>query len=418
MNMAPANQEKNASWLNRNILGMGLASLFSDMNHEMATAVLPIFLSSVLGAPAFALGVIEGVADGVSTFFEVWSGWYSDRIGRRKGLAAFGYLVTAISKATFVLATSWWHVLIGRTVGWIGWSIRSPVRDALLTESTGRATVGRAFAFHRTMDTLGAILGPLIATLLLAHVSIRTIFIVSLVPGLLAVASIALLVKEKVRKPEARNPWHSIKRLPPDFLRFLVPVGLFGISNFAPTLLILRAEDLLTPSVGGVAAGVFAVGLYTFSNVIYALVGYPIGVLADTFSKRTILSIGYALFGLLCLGFIFADANKWVLILLFALSGIYTAIVESSQPALASTLIPDDRHGTGFGLMSGVDGLGDFLSSTAMGIIWTVASPNAGFAIAGALALSSAVLLYAMRFPRDRGPQPAAHADAAHKQKI
>ena len=142
-------------WLNRNIAGMGLASLFSDMNHEMATAVLPVFLATVLGAPAFALGVIEGVADGVSTFFEVWSGWYSDRIGRRKGLAAFGYLVTALSKATFAFATNWWHVLAGRTAGWIGWSIRSPVRDALLTESTTDATVGRAFAFHRTMDTLG-----------------------------------------------------------------------------------------------------------------------------------------------------------------------------------------------------------------------------------------------------------------------
>lgn len=385
-------------WLNRNIFGMGLASLFSDMNHEMATAVLPIFLSSVLGAPAFALGVIEGVADGVSTFFEVWSGWYSDRIGKRKGLAALGYFVTAASKASFALATSWWHVLFGRTAGWIGWSIRSPVRDALLTESTTPATVGRAFAFHRTMDTLGAILGPLIATLLLTHVSIRTIFLVSLIPGLCAVCSISLLVKEKAREPDLRNPWRSVKQLPPDFLRFLVPVGVFGISNFAPTLLILRAQDLLAPSLGTVVADTFAVGLYTFSNVIYALVGYPVGMLADKFSKRAILSIGFALFGLLCLGFMFADGSTWLLIVLFAVSGIYTAIIESSQPALASTLIPDDQHGTGFGVMSSVDGLGDFLSSVAMGIVWTAVSPNAGFAAAGALALFSSALLLTLRF--------------------
>lgn len=389
-------------WLNRNILGMGLASLFSDMNHEMATAVLPMFLSSVLGAPAFALGVIEGVADGVSTFFELWSGWYSDRIGKRKGLAALGYFVTAFSKATFALATNWWHVLFGRTAGWIGWSIRSPVRDALLTESTTPATVGRAFAFHRTMDTVGAILGPLIAMLLVARVSLRAIFLVSLIPGLCAFFSIIFLVKERPRQPNFSQPWHSLKALPRDFLKFLIPVGLFGVSNFAPTLLILRAQDLLTPSMGVVMAGAFAVGLYTFSNVVYASVAYPVGALSDRISKRAILSAGFAFFGLLCLGFVFADGQKWTLILLFALSGIYTAIIESSQPALASTLMSEHQHGTGFGLMSAVDGVGDSLSSITMGVLWTAVSPNAGFAAAGILALMSALLLAGMRFQGQR----------------
>ncbi len=386
-------------WLNRNILGMGLASLFSDWNHEMATAILPLFLSTVLGAPAFALGLIEGVADGVSTLFQIWSGWYSDRIGKRKGLAILGYAVTAGAKATFALATSWWQVLFGRTFGWIGWAIRSPVRDALVLESTTPATVGRAFAFHRTLDTIGAILGPLTATLLIAHVSLRTIFVVSLIPGLCAVLAIIFLVKEKPRQPILSRPWESLTALSRDFRKFLLPVGLFGISNFAPTLLILRAQDLLTPSQGALAAGAFAIGLYTFGNVMYALVAYPIGVLADHMSKRVILSTGYALFGLLCLGFIFADEQKWILVLLFALNGIYTAIIESSQPALASTLMQEDQHGAGYGLMSAVDGLGDFLSSITMGLIWTFISPNAGFAAAGILALVSALMLAWMRFP-------------------
>jgi MFS family permease len=390
-------------WLNRNILGMGLASLFSDMNHEMASAILPVFLSSVLGAPAFALGIIEGVADGVSTLFELWAGWYSDRIGKRKGLAALGYFVTAFSKATFALATNWWHVLFGRTAGWIGWSIRSPVRDALLTESTTPATVGRAFAFHRTLDTLGAILGPLIATLLMARVSLRTIFLVSLIPGLCAFFSIVFLVKERPRQPNLSPPWLSLKGLPRDFLKFLIPVGLFGVSNFAPTLFILRAQDLLTPASGAAMAGAFAVGLYTFSHVVYALVAYPIGVLSDRTSKRAILSAGFALFGLLCLGLIFADGQKWLLILLFALNGVYTAIIESSQPALASTLISEHQHGTGFGLMSAVDGVGDFLSSVTMGVLWTVVSPNAGFIAAGTLAIFSAIMLYSLRLPKQEG---------------
>lgn len=400
-NKTPAEKPR---WLNRNIAGMGLASLFSDMNHEMASAVLPVFLSSVLGAPAFALGVIEGMADGISTLFELWSGWYSDRIGKRKGLAAVGYFVTAFSKASFALATNWWHVLFGRTAGWIGWSIRSPVRDALLTESTTPATVGRAFAFHRTMDTLGAILGPLIATLLMTRVSLRVIFLVSLIPGLCAFLSILLLVKEKTRRPSLDKPWTSLKALHKDFLKFLIPVGLFGLSNFAPTLLILRAQDLLTPGSGSVAAGTYAVGLYTFSNVVYACVAYPIGVLSDRFSKCVILSCGFALFGLLCLGFMLADERHWLLIVLFAISGIYTAIIEFSQPALASTLITDRLHGTGFGLMSTVDGVGDFVSSITMGVLWTAVSPNAGFAVAGVLALVAAALLAGLRFTR---PSPS-----------
>jgi MFS family permease len=305
--------------------------------------------------------------------------------------------LTAGAKATFALATSWWHVLFGRTAGWIGWSIRSPVRDALLTESTTPATIGRAFAFHRTLDTLGAILGPLTAALSIAHVSLRTIFLVSLIPGVCAVLAIVFLVKERPREPNPSRPWQSLKALPRDFRRFLIPVGLFGIANFAPTLLILRAQDLLTPSLGAVAAGAFAVGLYTFSNVVYALVAYPIGTLADRLSKRLILSSGFALFGLLCLGFVYADGNQWFLVLLFALAGVYTAIIESSQPALASTLMREDQHGAGFGLMSAVDGLGDFLSSVSMGALWTLVSPNAGFAAAGVLALGSAATLAVMR---------------------
>ena len=401
---APKGSAVKPRWLNRNIAGMGLASLFSDMSHEMGSAILPAFLSSVLGAPAFALGLIEGVADGVSTLFELWSGWYSDRIGKRKGLAALGYFVTAVSAGIFAIATNWWHVLFGRIAEWIGWSIRSPVRDALLTESTSSATVGRAFAFHRTMDTLGAILGPLIGMLLLAHVPIRMIFLISIVPGLCAFLSILLLVKEKARQRSTAKPWTSVKALPKDFLRFLIPVGLFGLSNFAPTLLILRAQDLLAPGSGAVAAGAYAVGLYTFSNVVYACVAYPIGVLSDRLSKRVILSSGFALFGLLSLGFILADERHWLLIVLFAVSGIYTAIIESSQPALASTLIEEHQHGTGFGLMSTVDGVGDFVSSVTMGVLWTAVSPNAGFAIAGVLALIAAALLGVLRFSTPMHP--------------
>jgi len=384
---------KKEKWLNKNILGMGLASLFSDWNHEMASAVLPIFLSSVLHAPAFALGLIEGFADGFSTIFEVWSGWYSDKIGKRKGLAAIGYFITAISKASFAFATNWWHVLIGRTVGWIGWSVRSPARDALLAESTRPKTVGRAFAFHRVMDTLGAIAGPLTATLLITRVPIRTIFLITLIPGLCATIAILFLVKEKTKKPDTRNTWQSIRDLPVKFKKFLIPVGIFGISNFAVTLLILRAENLLSPVYGLILAGTLSVGLYAFSNVVYAVVGFPFGVLADKYSKKSILGVGYFLFALLCFGFIMADGNFWFLVLLFAINGIYTAIVEAIEPSLASALITDDLHGTGYGVLSTTKGVGYFLSSFSVGLLWTYISPSIAFASAGILALAAVITL-------------------------
>ena len=384
---------KKKKWLNRNILGVGLASFFSDMNHEMASAVLPLFLSSVLGAPAFALGLIEGIADGISTLFEVWAGWYSDKIGKRKGLAAVGYFITAFSEASFALATNWWQVLISRTAGWIGWSVRSPVRNALLIESTTPDTVGKAFAFHRTMVTLGAIAGPLIAMLLLGHVSIRNIFLISLIPGVCAVLPIIFIVKEKTRVSDKRNMWQSMQSLSPNFISFLIPVGIFGISNFAPTLLILRAHQLLIPTHGAILAGTYSVGLYIFSNIFYALVSYPMGVMADRHSKKKILSIGYLLFGILCFGFMGANGSFYTLIPLFALNGIYTAIIESSQPALASTLIAADQRGAGFGLMSSVDGLGDFLSSIVVGLLWTYVSAFAGFAFGGILAIIAALIL-------------------------
>jgi MFS family permease len=210
-------------------------------------------------------------------------------------------------------------------------------------------------------------------------------------------------VKEHPRQKIVIHPWASLKALPQDFRKFLLPVGIFGISNFAPTLLILRAQDLFTPSLGTMAAGGFAIGLYTFSNIVYAVVAYPIGTLADRISKQIILGSGFALFGLLCLGFVFVDSQKWLMVLLFALSGIYTAIIESAQPALASELMHENQHGTGFGLMSAVDGLGDFLSSISMGILWTLVSPNAGFAAASVLALVSAMMLWTMRLTATHG---------------
>lgn len=214
-------------------------------------------------------------------------------------------------------------------------------------------------------------------------------------------------MRERPRRPDHRAPWHSLRALPRDFARLLLPVGLFGIANFAPTLLILRTQDLLVPTHGSASGSVIAIGLYTFSNVVYALVAYPIAALTDRSDKRHVLAAGFGLFGLLYAGFAAVQGGFVGLALLFALTGVATAIVEAAQPTLASLLMREDEHGTGFGVLSAVDGFGDLVSSTAVGALWTFVSPAAGFATAASLAFVSALLLATMRLA------PPAQAGAA-----
>jgi MFS family permease len=164
---------------------------------------------------------------------------------------------------------------------------------------------------------------------------------------------------------------------------------------------------LLSPSLGAIEAGAFAIGLYTFSNIVYAVIGYPIGVLSDKYSKKTILSIGYAIFGLLCFGFIFAGSSMTILGLLFALIGIYTAIIESSQPALASMLISRKLRGTGFGVMSAIDGIGDFLSSIIVGFLWTLTSPAIGLGFGGVLAIIASFSMFTINLNGKRNTSEA-----------
>src|SRR6267142_3247933 len=191
-------------WLNRTVLGIGLASLFSDWSHEIATTLMPAFLAT-MGVAAAWLGIIEGVSDGLSSFAKMASGYYTDKLQRRKPIAVLGYLVTAVGTASFGLATAAWHILIARAVAWLGRGVRTPVRKALLAAAVTPETYGRAFGFERMMDTVGAIVGPASAFLLLQafHHHFPPLFAVTLIPSLLAAGLIAFVVKEKERKPVA-----------------------------------------------------------------------------------------------------------------------------------------------------------------------------------------------------------------------
>ena len=384
---------------------MALSSFFSDAGHEAATSILPLFLVSI-GAPAAALGVIEGVADAVSSFIKLAAGWFSDRIGRRKPIAVLGYTITGLTTGLFALATSWWHVLLIRSAGWFGRGIRGPVRDAMLSESVPPEARGRAFGFHRAGDTLGAVTGPLLALGLLsllgkyapAVVTYRQIFWITLIPGLLSALSFAFLVREKLRPAmHQQGLFLTIKNLPKKFKLFLIGVGIFGAGDFAHSLLTLRAVQMLTPTLGVLQAGRTAIALYTIHNVLYAGMSYPIGALADRIGKRGLLALGYALAAIMGVGWMVATPSVWMLGLLFALGGTFIAAEDALEGALAADLLPEAVRGTGYGVLATVNGLGDFLSSTVVGLLWTAFNPAVGFAYATILFVSGAIIVYRAR---------------------
>lgn len=398
-----------SSWLNRNVVGMGLTSLLSDISHEMATAMLPGFLTA-LGVSAAALGLIEGAADGVSSFVKLAFGWLSDRGGRRKPIAVSGYFITGSSTAIFALATGWPLVLIGRVVGWFGRGIRSPAKKAILAGSVPAESRGRAFGFERAGDTVGAILGPLIAVALLAYLHphaenpsspFRKIFLLTLVPGIACGIVFAVLVRETPLVASQKTFFAAIRQLPETFRRFLAGVGVFGMGDFSHTLMILAATQLLLPAHGMAHAAEIAALLYVGHNVVYAAAAYPVGALSDRLGRRGMLTVGYLVATITAAGFVAAFALKLVsipyLLFLFGIGGLYMAFEEALEGSITADLVTEDVRGTAYGVLGAVNGVGDVAASILVGGLWTLISPAAAFGYSAALMLAGAVLVFRFR---------------------
>ena len=404
-----ATNNSNQKWLNRNVVGMGVTSLLADAGYEMANAVLPSFLE-VIGVSAAALGAIEGVADALSAAVKLGMGWYSDRIGHRKPITVVGYFLTGVAKSLFAFATGWPLILVGRLVGWFGKGLRKPLRDALLTESVPPSARGKAFGFHRAGDTLGAIIGPLAGVLLLAWMQphttdasrpFRTIFLLTLIPGVGSGLAMLLMVRETRRRPSPAKFWTAIRSLPKPYLRFLTGVGIFGMGDFAHTLMILAATQLLAPMHTLARAAEIAALLYVVHNVVYAGASYPIGALSDKIGRRGLLALGYVVGALTAAGLAAAFLKNWnswqYLALLFALGGLYIAAEDALEGATTADLITAETRGTAFGVTAAVNGIGDFVASTLTGFLWTAVSPVVAFAYAGVLMLAGAVVIYRVR---------------------
>ena len=382
-------------WLNRTVFGIGLASLCSDWSHEIATTLLPTFLAT-MGAAAVWLGVIEGVSDGLSSLAKLASGFYTDRLRRRKGIAVAGYVVTALGTSAFGLASNAWHVLLARTTAWLGRGVRTPVRKALLAAAVTQDSYGRAFGFERMMDTVGAVIGPATALALLALLDhdYPILFALTLVPGLAAAALMAFVVREQARTAVGHIRFGaSLRELPAAFRRLLVAVGLFGLGDFAHTMLILFAVQSLTPGLGAVTAASLGAGLYLLHNLLYAAFAMLAGWLADHFDKRRVLATGYLLAAVMGVAIVALPPNLWTLTLVFALGGVYVAIEETLEDSLCAELVPPSQHGMAFGTLATVNGIGDFASSIVVGLLWTTLGTSAAFGYSAALAACGAALV-------------------------
>lgn len=383
------------------MLGIGLASLFSDWGHEAATAILPVFLAS-LGAPVVALGIIEGVSDGLSSFAKLAGGFVADHAPWRKPTGIVGYCATAVTTFGYAFAQSWPAVLALRAFGWMGRGSRGPSRDALLADCVLPGQEGRAFGFERAMDTLGAVLGPLCATLLIGALGTRGVLRWTLLPGLAAAVCFALLAPGAKKADSQHTPAISsfgsrLAQLPKGYWHFLAGVFAHGIGDFAPTLLILRAGQILTPRYGGARAATIAVGLYTFFNVVNAAAAYPAGALADRIGKRGLLAAGYAVGAATYIGFIFEQPTIPVLAILFGLAGVHGGVQQSLEKSVAAELLPKAVRGSGFGVLATANGVGDLVSSIAVGALWSSVSPSAGFLYAGVFAAIGGGLVYSSR---------------------
>src|SRR6185295_3675159 len=404
----PAPVSARAGWLNRSTLGVALGSLFSDVSHELATAVLPAVLLT-LGAGPAALGMIEGSADGISTLAKLWGGAAADKAKRRKPLASIGYLVTAAGITAIAFCTTWTQVLLCRVAAWIGRGSRSAPRDVLMAEASAPESLGKAFGMERAADAFGAVLGPLLAVALIAHSeATQHVLLWSLVPGMIAFLSIALIVVEKPRAEGdiAKATFvANVRSTGKPFQRLLIAVFAFGCGDFSRTLLILYVIQHSVGTLFSLSAGALAIGLYVLHNAVSALASFPLGALTDRVGRQPVLVGGYFLAGATTLGFALLPASPVVLMILFIGSGIYIACEEVAEKASAAQLLPAAVKGTGMGILAAANGLGDFVSSALVGLLWSAfpASPAIAFGAAAALQLAGGGILAAQLRRASRG---------------
>jgi MFS family permease len=368
----------NERWLGPGVAGIGTASLLSDAGHEIPTALLPNLLTATLSAPAAALGLIEGIADGLAGIARLAGGALADDPQRRRAQAVAGYTTTAVLSSLIGAATAVWQVAILRAGAWTARGLRVPARNALLADIVPANVYGRAYGFERAMDNLGAIAGPLLALALVGLVGTRTAITLSIIPGLLAALAIVYAIRHAPRA-EQRERQPLRLRIRPVLTgrlgRLMVGVSAFEFGNVAATLLILRATELLAPGRDQDRATQLALGLYVAYNVAATVASVPAGRRGAVL----VLALGVGLFGLAYAGFAAGGASVLALAPWFVAAGVAIGCVETAEHAAVASLAPVELRGSAFGLLAAVQSFGNLAASAVAGLLWTAASPAVAF---------------------------------------
>lgn len=385
-------KEKAFFGFGKNVFITGLVSFFMDVSSEMIYPLIPLFLANALGVNKSMIGLIEGLAESTASLLKVFSGWFSDRIGQRKSLMLAGYAISTLSRPLMATAAVWQQVLASRFTDRLGKGIRTAPRDAIIAESSQTTHLGRAFSFHRAMDTLGAVAGPAIAISLLGISSndYRLVFWLSMLPGVIAVILIILFIQEKKKlpNPQTKGPSLSINHFDWKVKCFILIAALFALGNSSDAFLILRAEQIGIPTV-------MIPAVYLVFNLVYSLSSLPAGMAADKFGKKRIILLGFVLFAGLYYGFAVAK-NAAAIWALFGLYGLFMGLTEGIQKAFLATIIPPDFKATAFGVYAAAVGLAMFPASLIAGWLWDHISPAATFYFGAATAALSALLFLAL----------------------
>ena len=374
----------------RPVFVLGIVSFLTDISSEMVYPLVPLFLTSVLGAPLAAVGLIEGVAESTASVLKMVSGWLSDRLRMRKGLVIAGYALSAAAKPLMAAANAWPLVLGARFVDRTGKGIRTAPRDALVADVTPAHLRGRAYGFHRAADTAGAVIGPAVGLGLLAALDedFRAVFLIALVP---AVAGVVLLTFIRERPPRPRDGMREavpLRGLGKPFWIFLGVSLLFALGNSSDAFLILRSKDLGLSNTA-------TVGAYIAFNTTYSLLAMPAGIASDRLGRRNVIGFGYALFALVYLGFAVAGTGglAWPL---FAVYGFYMALTEGVGKAFVADFVPSEDRATALGIYTGALGAMILVSSVLAGLMWDHIGAEAPFYLGAATAAASLVALVAL----------------------
>jgi len=371
--------------LNKNIVVLSIVSFFADVSSEMLYPIIPIFLTTVLGAPMSVLGLIEGIAESAASILKAFSGWFSDIAKKRSPFVISGYFLSSLGKLFFFFAYSWPVVLLARLIDRIGKGIRTSPRDALIADSCEAAYRGKAFGFHRAMDTLGACLGPLFALWLLVVLkeNLRVVFLIAFVPAIIAVVMLILFLKEPPLLSHLNNAplKFNLKIFSPIFKRFLLISTIFAVGNSSDAFLIMRAKSI------GLATTVVIL-TYVVYNVSYSALSFPAGMLSDRIPRKTVIIAGYIIFAIVYAGFgIYPNAiSVWPL---FFIYGFYMAMTDGVSKAFIADVAEKETMGTALGIYYCITGLATFFASLIAGLLWTYMGAAAPFVYGAVMAIIS-----------------------------